>query len=90
MAGVTARSAASCSSTNDMTIPGNLGAQNGVSAHMPRLLALGPDRFLVAFDVVNFSPFIVEDRDIRDLRAPDPEYPARNTVFVIPIRVTRR
>ena len=63
-------------STSDMTIPGSLGGQNGVSTHMPQLLALSPNRFLVAFDVANYSPFIIEDSEIRDLRAPDPDYPA--------------
>ena len=76
-------------SANDMTIPGNLGGQLGVGSHMPRMVALGPDRFLVAFDVTRYSPFIIEDSDARDLVAPDPEYPARNTVFVVPIRVRR-
>ena len=77
-------------SANDMTIPGNLGAQLGVAAHMPRMLALDADRFLLAFDVDHYSPFVVEDSEARDLVAPDPDYPARNTVFVIPITVKRR
>ena len=73
----------------DMTLPGNLGAQNGVSSHMPRMLATGENSLLIAFDVPGFSLWVVEDPEIRDLRAPDPDFPARNTVFVLPVTIHR-
>ena len=76
-------------STHDITIPGNPGAYLGNSSHMPRMLAIAPDRFLLAYDVQSYSPFVIEDQTTKELVAPDPQHPARNTVFVIPIGVER-
>ena len=76
-------------STNDVTIPGNMGAYTAHGSHMPRILVTGPGSFLLAYDIGNYSPFVVEDSASLDLAAPDPDYPARNTVFVIPISVKR-
>jgi hypothetical protein len=53
------------------------------------MLAIAPDRFLLAYDVQSYSPFVIEDQATKELVAPDPQHPARNTVFVIPIGVER-
>ena len=75
---------------NSMAIPGNQGMYLSNSHHMTRLLALGENRFLIAYHIERYCPFVIEDADTKDLIAPDPDYQPRNTVFVLPITVERR
>ena len=77
-------------STSDLTIPGNLGMLYAHRHHVPRIVVTGPGSFLLAYDLANYSPFVVEDDERKDLVAPDPDYPARNSIFVIPITVRKR